>query len=49
MNREGPIVVIEDDIDDQEILQMVFKELDFANEIVFLSDGQLALEYMLKD
>jgi len=49
MNREGPIVVIEDDIDDQEILQMVFKELDFSNEIVYLSDGQLALDYLMKD
>jgi CheY-like chemotaxis protein len=49
MNREGPIVIIEDDIDDQELLEMVFKELGFPNEIVYLSDGQHALEYLMKD
>lgn len=46
MNKKGPIIVIEDDADDQEMLTMVFKELGYANEIVFFGDGLSALEYL---
>jgi len=48
MNKRGPIVVIEDDEDDRQILDMVFKELDYPNEIAFFKDGEEALDY-LKD
>jgi len=33
MNKSGPIIIIEDDMDDQEILQEVFNELKYKNEI----------------
>jgi DNA-binding NtrC family response regulator len=46
MNKTGPIVIIEDDMDDQEILTMIFKELNYDNELVFFSDSVLALEYL---
>jgi CheY-like chemotaxis protein len=46
MNKGGPIIIIEDDIDDQEILTEVFKELDYKNEIIFFGDGEKALEYL---
>lgn len=46
MNKKGPIVFIEDDIDDQEILNDVFKDLDFENEIIFFTEGEKALEYL---
>lgn len=46
MNKGGPIIIIEDDLEDQEILSEVFKELDSKNEIVFFSDGEEALEYL---
>ena len=46
MNKLGPIVVIEDDIDDQEMLQKIFKDLDYKNNIIFFSDGNLALDYL---
>ena len=46
MNKGGPIVIIEDDIDDQEMLQSVFEELKCGNEIVFFSDGEKALDYL---
>jgi CheY-like chemotaxis protein len=49
MNKEGPIVIIEDDPDDQEILQEVFNSLDYENEIKFFFDGELALEYIRKE
>ncbi len=46
MNKGGPIIFIEDDIDDQQVLEIVFKELNYKNEVIFFSDGQQALEYL---
>jgi len=46
MNRRGPIVIIEDDLDDQEILLEVFNSLNYGNEIIFFSDGYAALDYL---
>ena len=48
MNKNGPIVIIEDDIDDQEILEVIFQKLDYKNKVVFFSDGNEALEYLNK-
>lgn len=47
MNKGGPIIIIEDDLDDQEVLTDVFKELDYPNEIIFFGDGIEALEYLI--
>lgn len=47
MNKTGPIVIIEDDLEDQELLADVFKELKVANEVLFFSDGQKALDYLV--
>jgi CheY-like chemotaxis protein len=49
MNKNGPIVVIEDDEDDRDILKVVFEELNYGNEIVFFEDGEKALEYLHDD
>ena len=46
MNKNGPIILVEDDIDDQLFFVEAFKELNFKNEIIFFSDGQLALDYL---
>lgn len=46
MNKSGPIVVVEDDEDDREILLEVFKKLDYSNEIIFFEDGEEALKYL---
>lgn len=46
MNKGGPIIIIEDDIDDQELLGDVFKELDLKNEIMFFGDSQKALDFL---
>jgi len=48
MNKRGPIILIEDDADDQEILVDVFKSLDYKNEIIFFSDGEEALTYLIE-
>lgn len=46
MNKLGPIIVIEDDKDDQQLLADVFKELAYQNEIKFFELGADALEYL---
>jgi len=38
MNKNRPIVFIEDDIDDQEILMDIFKELNYPNGLILLHD-----------
>lgn len=48
MNKSGPIIIIEDDMDDQFILTDIFKELNYDNELIFFGDGVLALEYLTK-
>ncbi len=48
MNKNGPVIIIEDDIDDQVFLKMVFKKLDYPNEVLFFVDGEEALEYLNK-
>ena len=46
MNKRGPIIIIEDDVDDQDILSDVFKELNYKNELIFFGDSVQALEYL---
>ena len=46
MNKTGPIIIIEDDLDDQDVLTDIFKELDFKNEVIFFGDSLEALEYL---
>ena len=46
MRKDGPIVIIEDDLNDQELLGEVFKELNYPNQIVFFSNGEDALQYL---
>jgi len=46
MNRNGPIIILEDDTDDQELLTEAFKNLKYSNELMFFVDGQRALEFL---
>jgi CheY-like chemotaxis protein len=46
MNSNGPVIIIEDDADDQEILEEVFKKLNYTNEVIFFFDGEEALNYL---
>lgn len=48
MDKNGPVVVIEDDEDDQKMLEEIFKKLNYKNEIVFFEDGLNALKYLDK-
>ncbi len=46
MNKGGPIIIIEDDLEDQEIFTEIFKELNYQNELIFFNEGEKALEYL---
>jgi len=46
MNKKGPVIVIEDDKDDKEIFEEVFKRLGYPNRLLFFLDGQSALNYL---
>lgn len=46
MNKNGPIVIIEDDEDDQLMLDEIFKSLGYANKVIFFIDGNHALDYL---
>ncbi|MEB2778698.1 response regulator [Algoriphagus sp. D3-2-R+10] len=48
MNKRGPIIIIEDDMDDQLILVEVFKQLNYSNKLIFFEDGEEALEYLIE-
>ena len=46
INKNGPIIVIEDDADDQEFLIEIFHKLNYQNKVLFFSDGHDALDYL---
>src|SRR5687768_11460237 len=48
MNKSGPIIIIEDDLDDQEMLVEIFHKLGYVNKIIYFVDGNKALEYLNK-
>lgn len=46
LNKNGPIIIIEDDADDQEFLTEIFQKLNYQNKILFFFDGQEALDHI---
>ena len=46
MNRNGEIIVIEDDKDDQELFDEILKSLNLSNKIIFFDNGEDALKYL---
>lgn len=46
MKNKGPIIVIEDDIDDQELIAETFNALNYDNQIIYFSDGYKALKFL---
>lgn len=46
MNKDGTIIIIEDDEDDQFVLEEIFKELRCPNERKYFSNGLSALEFL---
>lgn len=48
MNKNGEIVIIEDDPDDQALLAEVLTSLKIPNKIIFFPDGREVLDFLLK-
>ncbi|MEI6946869.1 response regulator [Paraflavisolibacter sp. H34] len=46
MPNQGPIIIVEDDDEDQEILREVFLSLNIPNELIFFENGLKVLEYL---
>lgn len=46
MNKTGPIIVIEDDPDDQAILAEIFLNLAYPNKVIYFFDGNEALDFL---
>ena len=46
MNKTGPIIVIEDDEDDQLLLTQVFSKLSHKNKVIFFEDPEEALTFL---
>lgn len=46
INKNGPVIIIEDDADDQEFLTEIFQKLNYQNKILFFFDGQKALDHI---
>jgi CheY-like chemotaxis protein len=46
VTKNGPIIVIEDDLDDQEMLAETFAKLNYPNKILYYVDGLKALEFI---
>jgi CheY-like chemotaxis protein len=46
MKMHRDILVIEDDEDDREILQEIFRDLGYKNKIMFFADSTEALDYI---
>ena len=48
LKNTAPILLIEDDEDDQKMLQQALEELNLPNRLVTMSDGSQALDYLRK-
>jgi CheY-like chemotaxis protein len=46
MKNPAPIIVIEDDLEDQEFLEETFSILKYPNQIIFFVNGNDAIEYI---
>lgn len=47
MVTQGPIIIVEDDVDDQELLKEIFSELEVPNMLQFFSSCQQAYDYLV--
>jgi CheY-like chemotaxis protein len=44
--NNGPVLIVDDDIDDREFLQDAWKDLHYSNTLIFMDNGEEALEYL---
>ena len=46
MAKIGPIIIVEDDLDDQEMIQEVMQELGIKNELLFFDRSAKAFDFL---
>ena len=46
MTKDAPIIIVEDDLDDQDSLREAFESLKYPNKLYFFSDGQSAFNFL---
>ena len=46
MAKIGPIIIVEDDLDDQEMIQEVMQELGIKNELIFFDRSSKAFDFL---
>jgi two-component SAPR family response regulator len=46
MAKKGPIIIIEDDAEDEEIFKDILKELSISNKIIWFTDAHAAFDYL---
>ncbi len=44
--KTGPIIILEDDLEDQEFMTEVFRSLGVKNELKYFPEGQAVLDYL---
>ena len=48
MSKNGPIIIVEDDIDDQEMIAEALSAIGVSNEVKIFNGGMEVLEYLLQ-
>jgi CheY-like chemotaxis protein len=46
MNRQGPLILVEDDPDDQEMITLALADLGISNEVMVFKDSESALKFL---
>lgn len=46
MNKNGEIILVDDDFDDVEIFTLVYKQLNYQNRLVVFENGNQVLDYL---
>ncbi len=42
----GPVLIVDDDIDDHELTRHIFEDLQLTNELIFFPNGPALLQYL---
>ena len=46
MSGSGPIIIVEDDLDDQDSLREILQMLNLKNEVKFFKEGSVVIDYL---
>jgi CheY-like chemotaxis protein len=46
MHRQGPLIIIEDDLEDHQIVKEALSDMKFSNPVKFFTNGEDALDFL---